>query len=95
MRHLDWTESAESDREELLDYIARDDPLAAIKVGDEIERQIEALLDLPEVGRSGRIDDTRELVITGLPYIVCYAVTDKAVTILRVLHGRRQWPESV
>lgn len=95
MRHLDWTEAAESDREELLDYIARDDPLAAIKVGDEIERQIEALLDLPELGRSGRIDDTRELVITGLPYIVCYAVTDQAVTILRVLHGRRQWPESV
>lgn len=95
MRHLDWTESAESDREELLDYIAQDNPLAAIKVGDEIERQFEALLDLPELGRPGRIDDTRELVITGLPYIVCYAVTDTAVTILRVLHGRRQWPESV
>jgi toxin ParE1/3/4 len=95
MRHLDWTESAESDREEFLDYIAQDNLLAAIKVGDEMERQIEVLLDFPEVGRPGRIDDTRELVITGLPYIVCYAVTDKAVTILRVLHGRQQWPEPV
>lgn len=91
MRHLDWTESAEADREELLDYIAQDNPLAAIKVGDEIERQIEGLLDFPEVGRTGRIDGTRELVITGLPYIVCYAVTDKSITILRILHGRQQW----
>jgi toxin ParE1/3/4 len=66
--------------------------VAAIEAGDEIDRQIGAILDFPEVGRPGRIDDTRELVVTGLPRIVCYAVTDKTVTILRVLHGRQQWP---
>lgn len=79
----------------LLGYIAQDNPLAAIKVGDEIERQTERLLDFPEIGRPGRIDNTRELVISGLPYIVCYAVAGEVVTVLRVLHGRQQWPETV
>lgn len=95
MRRLDWTEAAESDREGHLDHIAQDNPLAAIKVGDEIERQIETLLDFPDIGRPGRIEGTRELVITGLPYIACYVAMDDAVTILRVLHGRQMWPEAV
>jgi addiction module RelE/StbE family toxin len=86
---------AAEDREQILQYIAADNPSAAIEVGDEIERQAEMLLDFPEIGRPGRIDGTRELVIQGLPYIACYAVTDDAVTILRVLHGRRKWPESI
>ena len=35
---------------------------------------------------------TRELVVTGTPYVVAYRVTPAGVQILRVVHGARDWP---
>lgn len=92
---IKFTASAKADLHGIRSYIAQDNPLAARKVIQAIRDQINVLTDQAEIGRPGRIDDTRELVITGLPYIVCYAVTDEVITILRVLHGRRQWPDEV
>ncbi len=91
MFRLEWTKTAEADKNAIVDYIAQENLFAAIEVGDQIERQTEELRTFSDIGRPGRIDDTRELVITGLPYIVCYAADSKIVTILRVLHGRQRW----
>ena len=44
------------------------------------------LINFPASGRVGRIAGTRELVITGTPYVAAYAVTPSAVRILRVFH---------
>jgi len=41
----------------------------------------------------GRVPGTRELVVTGTPYIVAYRVRDETVEILRVFHAARKWPE--
>ena len=46
----------------------------------------------PHLGRSGREPDTRELVITGSPYIVIYQQRPEALAVLRVIHGAMQWP---
>ncbi len=48
-------------------------------------------------GGSGRVKDTRELVIARTPYIVAYTVDRHidAVIILRVLHSARQWPDDL
>ncbi len=35
----------------------------------------------------GREEDTRELVLSPLPYIVVYRVKDSAVEILHIYHG--------
>ncbi len=35
---------------------------------------------------------TRELVVTGTPYIVPYRVKGQEVEVLRVYHGARHWP---
>lgn len=43
-------------------------------------------------GRPGRVIGTRALVVTGTPYLLIYRVTATHVDILRVHHGRRQWP---
>jgi toxin ParE1/3/4 len=91
MHRLDWTETAETDRDAIVDYIAQENLFAAIEAGDQIERQTNELRAFPEIGRPGRIKDTRELLMTGLPYIVCYATDSETVTILRVLHGRQRW----
>ena len=47
---------------------------------------------MPYRGRLGWLDDTRELVIPRLPYIIVYQVLEERVVILNVLHGARRWP---
>ncbi len=89
---LRWSERADNDLAAIVEYIARDDPTAAIDVGDAIERQLKRLKDFPMMGRLGRIRGTRELVIAGLPYIVVYRVLKEEVEIARVLHGAQRWP---
>lgn len=76
------------------DWIAHRDLMAAITVGDAIHAAVERLGRYPEVGRTGRVPTTRELVVTGTPYVVVYRVDATAVLILRVLHGAQQWPPS-
>ena len=90
---LQWTPTASGNLEAIEAYIARDNPLAAIDVVLEILRQVEALKDHPGLGRPGRVEGTRELVISGLPYIVPYLVEGERIIVLRVLHAARKWPK--
>jgi len=62
-------------------------------VDSRIEEQINRLAQYPEFGRSGRVEDTRELVIGQTPYIAPYPIYGDVVRILRVLHGAQQWPD--
>lgn len=91
---LVWLPIAMEERFEQLDYIAQDNPLAAISQDEEIERQTNMLSSQPEMGRVGRVRGTRELVISQTPYIAIYriAVGRKRIEILRFLHGAQKWP---
>lgn len=91
---LEWLPRALHDFEEIIDYIADDNPLAAIEQGDEIENQLTRLLDNKHLGHPGRVKGTREMVIARTPYIVAYRVKKDAIQILRILHGARLWPNS-
>jgi toxin ParE1/3/4 len=86
---------ASADLAELMTYIASDSPKAAYRMHDEIRRQTSILATHPEAGRMGRISGTLELVIAGTPYIAAYRVSGKVTTILRLLHGARQWPHAL
>jgi toxin ParE1/3/4 len=79
------------DLDNIVEHIARDNPVAALDMWDEIERQVERLRDFPRSGRTGRMAETRELVVNGTPFIVVYTVGDN-VDLIRVLHGAQQWP---
>ena len=46
----------------------------------------------PKRGRMGRIEDTRELVFSALPWIAVYRVRDEAVEVVRIYHGAQNWP---
>jgi toxin ParE1/3/4 len=89
-----WLKRARIERQKAIDYISRDSPQAALGQLDEIERQTDKLFDFPEIGRPGRKRGTRELVITGTPFLVVYRIHVKAaeVQILRLLHGAQRWP---
>ena len=51
-----------------------------------------SLENFPYLGRKGRIAGTRELIYSGLPYIVVYRVHDQVIEILRIYHGAQDWP---
>lgn len=89
---LVWLQRAIQDRDAQLDYIAQDNPMAAVSQGDRIAEQIEILQQHPQMGRPGRKQGTRELVISRTPFIVVYRVKGKRIKLLRVLHGAQQWP---
>jgi addiction module RelE/StbE family toxin len=89
---VEWSILAIEDREAIFDYIEQDNPGAAAAVDDRIEQQVEALEQFPEMGRPGRVQNTRELIIQRTPYIAVYSIEGEKVRILRVLHGARQWP---
>ena len=73
-------------------YIAAHDPGAANRVIARIGEAIDGLLLHPERGRPGRLGGTRELVITGTPYLVPYRLNGEVIEILAILHGARAWP---
>ncbi|HWG20762.1 MAG TPA: type II toxin-antitoxin system RelE/ParE family toxin [Terracidiphilus sp.] len=60
-----------------------------------IKDAVNRLSDFPLSGRAGRIPETRELVIPGTSYIAAYTIQRDEVLIAAVLHGRRNWPESL
>jgi toxin ParE1/3/4 len=75
------------------EYISRDNPRAAVDTVLRTIQQVGMLADHPGMARPGRVEDTRELAITGLPYVVPYVHERDTVTVLRVLHGAMKWPE--
>lgn len=92
---LVWSPLAAEERFEQLDYIAQDNPLAALSQDEEIEQQIRLLVEQPEMGRMGRVKGTRELVVSQTPFIAVYRIKGERVEILRFLHGAQQWPKKL
>lgn len=91
-----WLPGAIATLDAQLDYIAQDNPSAAIEQGDRVLEQVEQLLEHPNLGRPGRVARTRELVIGRTPFIVVYRVRSRArrIELIRVLHGSQRWPRS-
>ncbi|CEH37985.1 type II toxin-antitoxin system RelE/ParE family toxin [Xanthomonas euvesicatoria pv. euvesicatoria] len=91
---LVWIPRARRARQEAIEYIAQDNLGAALGQLDEIERQTDMLIQHPEMGRPGRRDGTRELVISRTPFIVVYRLKPRAgrIELIRFLHGKQQWP---
>ena len=89
-----WTVPARQDLRDIFTYIAEDNPKAARTLLNEIKERAVLLQDNPLIGRLGRIEEPRELVLTGTHFILPYRVKDQQIQILAVLHGAKQWPES-
>ncbi len=91
-----WSRSSLRDLEHIRDYISKDSQIAAKKVVLAIVSFVEEQLSRqPESGRTGRVKETRELVIPKLPYIVPYRLKGSKIEIIRVYHQQRLWPDSL
>ncbi len=90
--NIEWTSKARIDLHDIFDYILQENPAAAVKVLEAIEQATLKLAEHPGIGRPGRVENTRELVISGFPYIP-YCVEGDAVSIIRAMHTSRKWPD--
>jgi len=88
---LEWKAPAVADLIAIVDYISDDNPNAALALMEEIQSKVAQLPAHPKRCRPGRVEGTRELVVRP-NYIVIYAETAAAVTVLRVLHAAQMWP---
>lgn len=89
-----WDDQVAIDLDQIWSYIAKDNVRYANRVFARLRSGITQLELFPEIGRIGRVPETRELVYPDLPYIAIYSLTETedAVTILRVVHTARYYP---
>jgi toxin ParE1/3/4 len=88
-----WTDDSLLDLEEINKYIKLDSQFHADELSIRILNFVNLhILTFPEMGRVGRIDNTREFVISKTSYIVVYRIKGDDIQVLRVLHTARLWP---
>ena len=92
--NIRWTAVAADDLKSLHEYLSGYTPGHADAMVERILSTIDVLEQYPNLGRSGRLEGTRELVITGTPFIVFYRLRKDQVEILGVLHAARKWPDA-
>ena len=85
-----WTEPARQDLRKIFEYIAEENPRAARALLAEIKERVTVLKNNPQLGRKGRIEGTRELVLTGTHYLLPYRVKNQQIQILSVFHTSRE-----
>lgn len=86
-----WTPEARQDRINIWDYIAQDDPAAAVRLDELFSASVNRLSAHPNLGYAGIIEGTREL-IPHQSYRIVYEIYQDTVWILTVVHTARQWP---
>ena len=91
---IKWLNRAKRALDNEISFIAQEDIELAQKIYAHIQVQVLMLKEFPELGRSGRIWGTRELVISKYAYIISYRIKDKNLEILTVFHTKRQLPNN-
>lgn len=91
---IEYLPSAEKDLLEIVDYIKKDKPSAAVNLINTIDREISKLAEFPFLSPQ---PDEERLKMMGYRmhvignFIVFYVVKEKVVQIRRVLHGCRKY----
>lgn len=77
---------------EIWHYIATESVAAANRVGEELDAAIRRLTEMPGIGH-GRADvrNRRYRFWTVYSYVIAYRYDDTTLTIVRVVHGRRNF----
>ena len=91
-RRVTWSEGARRELDEAIAYVAEDSPRNAVAL---LERLLDAGASLAQLSERGRIvpergeSNIREVQVE--PYRLIYSVEDDGVTVLGILHGRRDF----
>ena len=87
-----WTPTSLRDLDALHSHISEDSATAALDMLETLLKGIAALARNPQMGRTGRVAGSRELVIA--PYVVAYRSRKSVIEILGIIHGARRWPDA-
>ncbi len=96
MKKIIWSPTARSKAKDILEYISRDNPDAALALIDQIEEKVNRLRQNPEVGRvlpEMQNQSIREIVVHK-NYGVVYEVLENSIEILTVRHFRQIFSNS-
>ena len=88
-----WSPTAKTKINEILEYIAEDNPEAALSLIDQFEAKVEKLKENPESGRvlpELKDDKIRELVVHK-NYGVIYEINPDIIEILTIRHFRQNF----
>jgi toxin ParE1/3/4 len=91
MRALIWRPEARQQYLGSLDYISLRNATASLRLEQSILVQVNLLIQHPFIGRPGRVEGTRELVVHQ-NYLIIYKVEETEIWILQFLHARQQYP---
>lgn len=84
-----WTPEAQQDRADVWDYIATDNPNAAIRMDKLFSDAAVRLAEYSKLGQPGKIPNTREL-ISHESYRLVYEIEQEAVWVLASVHTTMQ-----
>jgi addiction module RelE/StbE family toxin len=86
-----WSDAATQDRSDVWNYIAADNPNAAVRLDEQFSQTARQLGGFPQLGRSGKLAGTRE-ILAHKHYRLVYEIREDAVWIIALVHTSRQWP---
>lgn len=93
--NISFSRRARKDLASIRDYISDFDEQRAEAVILRILQSIRMFDRFPLLGRPGRVEETREFVIPGLPYIVIYEIASETeIVILSIVHERMNYPDA-
>ena len=89
---IEYTDTAIINLKEIIERIAEEDPIAALKVGETIFAKIEILQVFPNIGPIHKIFNRH--YILSEPYLIFYRIKEESrkVGILRIWHGSQSNP---
>ena len=91
--NISFSPQAKADLSSIHSYISE---YSAAKADEYIARVLQSIRILdpfPLVGRPGRVSETREWSLTGMPYIAIYRIrSETEIEILTIKHERQRYP---
>ncbi len=86
-----WTPLALSDLDNILNYLSEKNEDVAVHAAKLFDKAVSNIEQFPEIGITGRKENTRELFLSQYSYVIIYRLNGNNTEILRLLHTHQKW----
>lgn len=86
-----WSEQARQEWATQYRFYRQRNPDAARRMRQAVMDGVQRVRSHPRIGKPGRVEGSRELVISGTPFLLVYDENPARVEILHVYDGRQNW----
>lgn len=86
--------AAQDDLLEILEYIMKDSPLAAMEFIEQIDTTVGQLGTFPRIGvvpKDPRLERLCYRMLVIQSYLVFYVIHEEAIEVRRIIHGKRKY----